>query len=72
MMLERITEILRNYKGDDSLQVNENSTFEELGLDSLDTVQLVMDIEEEFDITIEMDKSIKDISCLLKIIETSK
>ena len=71
-MLEKITEMLRNYKSDDTLQVTENTTFEELGLDSLDTVQLVMDIEEEFGVTIEMDNSITDISAVLKIIEASK
>jgi acyl carrier protein len=71
-MLEKITEILRNYKGEDDLQVTEATTFEELGLDSLDTVQLVMEIEEEFGVSIEMDKSITNVAAVMAIIENSK
>ena len=31
---------------------NLNSTFDELGIDSLDSIELVMDLEKEFSITI--------------------
>ena len=31
---------------------NLNSTFDELGIDSLDSIELVMDLEKEFKITI--------------------
>ena len=68
-MLDKITKILRDYKSDESLQVTQTSTFEELELDSLDLVQLVMDVEEEFGITIEMDSPIKDVAELMEIIE---
>ena len=71
-MLEKITEILRTYKADDNLEVSETTTFEELGLDSLDMVQLVMEIEDAFNISIEMDKSIKDVVALIAVIEKSK
>ena len=68
-MLDKITNILRAYKSDESLVVSENTTFEELGLDSLDIVQLIMEIEDTFNITIEMDKSMKDIAALIAVIE---
>ena len=71
-MLEKITQILRNYKGEDSLEVSGNTTFEELGLDSLDMAQLVMEIEDEFEVTIEMDTAIKDVAALVAVIESSK
>jgi len=70
-MLERLTTVLRNYKSDDTLQVAETTTFEELSLDSLDIVQLVMDIEEEFGVTIELDRSMKDIGALIAVIEAA-
>jgi len=70
-MLEKITQILRDYKGDDSIEVTENTTFESLGLDSLDTVQLVMDFEETFGVTIEMDRSITSVAGLMKVIESA-
>jgi acyl carrier protein len=68
-MLEKITKIIRDYKGDPDLAVAAQSTFEELELDSLDTVELVMSLEEEFSVTIEMDDDIKTIADLIKIIE---
>jgi len=71
-MLEKITQMLRDYKGDETLQVTESTTFEELNLDSLDLVQLIMDLEEAFGVNIEMDQAIKDVAALIKIIESSK
>ena len=70
-MLEKITEILRDYKGDPELAVTEQSTFAEMELDSLDTVELVMSLEEEFSVTIEMNENIQSIGDLIKIIESA-
>jgi len=70
-MLEKITEILRDYKGDPDLEVTEQSTFAEMELDSLDTVELVMSLEEEFDVTIEMNENIKSVGDLIKIIQSA-
>ena len=71
-MLEKLIAILKDYKGDDSLEIAEATTFEELGLDSLDTVQLVMNIEDEFGVTIEVDRSITDVAALIRIIEAAQ
>ena len=71
-MLEQIAGILKNYKRDDNLQVLETTTFAELNLDSLDVVQLVMDIEDEFGVAIEMNSSITDVASLIKVIEAAK
>jgi len=68
-MLERITKVLREHKSDDALEVNLQTTFAELELDSLDTVELVMSIEDEFSVTIEMSEDIKSVGDLAKIIE---
>jgi len=70
-MLEKITQVLRDYKGDDNIEVTESTTFESLGLDSLDTVQLVMDLEEAFEVSIEMDRSITNVAGLMKVIESA-
>jgi acyl carrier protein len=71
-MLEKITQILRDYKSDDSLVVTEASTFEDMELDSLDLVQLVMDIEEAFEVTITMDTPIKTVAELMEVIKNAK
>ena len=62
-------EILRNYKDEQDLEVTAASTFEELELDSLDTVELVMEIEEAFDTSIEMDGEIMTIGDVVTLIE---
>lgn len=67
-MLEKITAIFRDYKEDDALEISETTSFDELGLDSLDTVELIMRIEEEFGVTIEMAENIKTIGDLMAII----
>ena len=70
-MLERITKVLKEYKGNDGLTVTENSTFEELEFDSLDTVELIMNLEDEFGVTIEMNENIKTVGDLMKAIENA-
>ena len=71
-MLEKITEMLRDYKGEPDLEVTEQSTFAEMELDSLDTVELVMNLEEEFSVTIEMSENIQTVGDLIKIIESEQ
>jgi len=70
-MLEKITKILRDYKGNDELAVTEESTFLDLELDSLDIVEIVMSLEEEFSITIEMSDNIKTVGDLMAIIKAA-
>ena len=71
-MLDRIIAILREYKQDENLAITETSTFSELGLDSLDIVELVMHIEEEFGVSIETSENIRSVGDLLAIIESQK
>ena len=50
---ERVIEIVSEQMGVSKDQVNREISFvNDLGADSLDTVELVMEFEEEFDITI--------------------
>ena len=50
---EKVIEIIIDLLGVDEKQVNsEASLIDDLGADSLDTVELVMALEEEFDIEI--------------------
>ena len=50
---ERLIEIIANHLGVDEANVTPDASFmEDLGADSLDTVELVMALEEEFDIEI--------------------
>ncbi len=49
--------ILENTKGISKEQINPEAHFVELGLDSLDAIELVMSIEEEFGITFDDDEA---------------
>lgn len=67
-MLEKITKVIRDYKEDDTVVVTEETTFTELELDSLATVELVMNLEDELGVTIEMNQNIKTVGDLIKIL----
>ena len=50
---EKVIEIIIDQLGVDEKQVNPEASFiDDLGADSLDTVELVMALEEEFDVEI--------------------
>ena len=51
--LDKITDIIIDKLGVDKIKVNNSARFiEDLGADSLDTVELIMQFEEDFDIEI--------------------
>ena len=57
---ERVVEIVAEQLGVDREKVTRETSFvNDLGADSLDTVELVMELEEEFDITIPDDAAEK-------------
>lgn len=49
---ERVINELKEYVHPADVEITDESTFEELGLDSLDYVEMSMAVEEEFDIEI--------------------
>jgi acyl carrier protein len=57
---ERVVDIVAEQLGVDKEKVTKDTSFvNDLGADSLDTVELVMELEEEFDITIPDDAAEK-------------
>ncbi|MEG0237762.1 MAG: acyl carrier protein [Cetobacterium sp.] len=74
-MLDKIREIVVEQLGVDADQVTLESNFvEDLGADSLDTVELIMAFEEEFDVEIpdtEAEK-IKTVQDVVNYIESNK
>lgn len=69
MVLEKVIDILVEYKECDANEIHEDSTLEELELDSLDTVDLMMTFEDEFGIQMEMSEDIKTVGDIAKAIE---
>lgn len=66
---ERVVNVLVDAKDCDADAVKMESTWKELELDSLDTVELVMNLEDEFEIELEMDESFKTVGDVVKAIE---
>ncbi|MCL2071424.1 MAG: acyl carrier protein [Oscillospiraceae bacterium] len=71
-MLEKVTDILREHKGDSELQITLKTEFADLELDSLEMVELVMNVEEEFDVSIEMNEGIKTVGDLINTVEAAR
>ena len=47
MVFEKVAEMLANHLSIEQDSIKMETTFEELGVDSLDTVEMVMDLEVE-------------------------
>ncbi|WP_404294244.1 acyl carrier protein [Cytobacillus kochii] len=59
-VLERVTKIVVDRLGVDEAEVKEEASFkDDLGADSLDVVELVMELEDEFDMEISDDDAEK-------------
>ena len=71
-MFEKIAKVLAEYKGIDVSEVTMESTFTDLGVDSLDAVELVMNLEDELGVTIEMNNKVQTVSELVALVEESK
>ena len=72
---ERVIEIVSEQMGVSKDQVSKETSFvNDLGADSLDTVELVMELEEEFDITIPDDaaEKIQTVGQAIQFIEASQ
>ena len=68
-MFERISAYLASQLDINADEISEDTTFESQGIDSLDTVEMLMDLEEELNIDLEMEEKVATIGELVAIIE---
>ena len=71
-MKDRMKEMIAEYLGKDADAIATNVTFTEMGIDSLDIAELVMQMEDEFGCSIEMSQDINTIDALAVYIENNK
>lgn len=64
----RVKEIIADQLCLEVDKIENSSTFEDLGIDSLDAVEITMDIEEEFSIEIE-EEATEKIDCVQGLID---
>ena len=68
-MFEKICEIINEKMDIDVSEISKDSTFESLDIDSLDMVEIIMDLEEAFDVELEDAQDLKTIADLMSFIE---
>lgn len=72
MYFDIIARIVAERTGCDVESVKPESKFADLGIDSLDTVELLMNLEDEIGIEIELDQKVETIDDLDKFITSKK
>ncbi len=65
----RVRQLVHDVSGVPEEQITLDSTADQLHLDSLDLAELVMNVEEEFDVLIEDDAAIHSVNDLLHCLE---
>lgn len=72
MILEKIKKLLAEHLDIEETEISEKTTFEDLGIDSLDTVEILMEMEEVFGVEIELDDNKNSIEELVRYISSKK
>lgn len=68
MTIEKVKELLADHLEMDVAEITDETTFEDLDVDSLDTVEIMMEMEDEFGIEIksgEVGKSVKELAAYI-------
>ncbi|MBO5460786.1 MAG: acyl carrier protein [Ruminococcus sp.] len=66
-MLEQVKEIVAEGLGVDAAELTAETTFESLGADSLDLMEMVMSFEETFDVEIDTE-SVSDLTTIGSVV----
>lgn len=69
---ETIVRIIAEYLDKDASEISTSENFTDIGLDSLDIMELVMQIKEELGCDFELSQEITNIDKLTELIEANK
>lgn len=69
MVFEKLAKVLAEHIGCEVSAITPESTFESLGIDSLDTVEIVMELEDELEAQLELDQKVATVGELVALIE---
>ena len=69
-MYERIRTYLSEQLDIPAEEMSRDTTFESLGIDSLDTVEMVMDLEEQLGVELELEEKVATVGELADFIES--
>lgn len=69
MIFEKLAKLLADHVGIDQEEIKMDTTFESLGIDSLDTVEMVMELEEDLGVELNLDEKVETVGELVEFIE---
>ena len=72
MLVNTIAELIAERIGCDAADINESSSFKSLGIDSLDTVEILMNLEDVTGVKIELSEKVETVGALAALIESNK
>ena len=70
MIFNTIAELIAEHMDCDPSEIKEDTTFESLGIDSLDTVEMLMDLEDKIGFEVELDQKVETVGELAAFIES--
>ena len=69
MVFEAIAKLIAERNDCDFSEITPDSTFQDLGIDSLDTVEMLMKLEDEIGVEVELDQKVETVGDLVAFIE---
>ncbi|NLP31248.1 MAG: acyl carrier protein [Clostridiales bacterium] len=70
MVFEKIAKLIAESKDMELSEITMQTSFEDMELDSLDVVEVAMEIEEEFNISLDVDDSVKTVGDVVQLVES--
>jgi len=70
MLFETVAKLIAERTDCDAASITPESTFKELGIDSLDAVELLMQLEDEVGVTLELDGKVSTVGELVSFVES--
>lgn len=72
MTIETVKNVLGEHLDTDTSAITADTTLEELGIDSLETVEILMELEDQFGIEIAADEIGKTVGSMVAYIDSHK
>lgn len=70
MVFEAIAKLIAERNDCDVSEITPDSKFQDLGIDSLDTVEMLMKLEDEIGVEVELDQKVETVGDLVAFIES--
>ena len=72
MVFETIAKLIAERNDCDVSEIQRETTFQDLGIDSLDTVEMLMDLEDQLGMEIELDQKVETVGDLVDFIDSKQ